>query len=88
MDDWHAYKYDVNRRLQDAIDELIKAQRDLHNGEPPWPDLDQRISVSLAALHVARVHLTAARVAHAKAVHAATVAKNRADDEDLAGEQS
>ena len=93
MADWYAWQYDAIRRLQDCIDGCVEAQGDLHNDEPPWPDVDALIQNAVASLHVCRVHVLAARAAYHKATHAATVAKNydvehQGDDEQLLGPDS
>lgn len=80
MDDYSAYIYDCSRRLLDAVEGVSKASRSIHNDEPPWRDAEDGISAALAALHIARVHLAAARYSYAKAVHVATVGKSTDDD--------
>lgn len=93
MDDYCAYTHDVIRRLTDAFDQVSTAASRLHQEPPPWPGVEQAISNAASALHVARVSLAAARVAYARALHNATVAKNydssdQADDEQLPGPDS
>lgn len=75
MDDYYAYHYDVLRRFVDAMDHITRASSAIQHDEPPWSRCEEGISAALAALHVARVDLAAARVSYAKAIHQSTVAK-------------